>query len=179
MLADPKARALTDNFASQWLLLRQSQGHVPTPGDFPNFDNELRQAFPPGNGVFFQSIVRGQPQRSRPDQRRLHLRQRAAGAPLRHAERVRRNFRRVDRANPVRPRLLGQGSVLTVTSYPNRTSPVLRGKYILENILGTRRRAAPRTLPAPLGQRGGRNRSRCASGSNCTAAPRRAPAATG
>jgi hypothetical protein len=58
MLADPRARALTDNFASQWLLLRNLRSHVPTPGDFPNFDNELRQAFRQETELFFASVVK-------------------------------------------------------------------------------------------------------------------------
>ena len=149
MLADPKARALTDNFASQWLLLRNLKGHVPTPGDFPNFDNELRQAFRRGNRALLREHRQGEPQRPRPDQRRLHVRQRAAGAPLRHSERLRQQLppRRRDQSG-ARRGLLGQGSVLTVTSYPNRTSPVLRGKYILENILGTPPPAPPANVPA-------------------------------
>ena len=69
--------------------------------------------------------------------RRLHVRQRAAGAALRHPERLRQPLPPRDAAGTERRGLLGQGSILTVTSYPNRTSPVLRGKWILENILGT------------------------------------------
>jgi hypothetical protein len=148
MLADPKARALTDNFASQWLLLRNLRGHVPTPGDFPNFDNELRQAFRQETELFFQSIVKEN--RSVLDLINADytfVNERLA----RHygmANVYGSNFRRVAVTNPVRRGLLGQGSVLTVTSYPNRTSPVLRGKYILENILGTPPPAPPANVPA-------------------------------
>ena len=89
MLADPKSRALVDNFASQWLMLRNLKGHIPTPGDFPNFDNELRQAFRQRDGdVRREHHARG-PQRHRSAQRRLHVRERAAGAALRHPERLR------------------------------------------------------------------------------------------
>jgi hypothetical protein len=148
MLADPKARALTDNFASQWLLLRNLRGHVPTPGDFPNFDNELRQAFRRETELFFASIVR--------ENRNVldlinadytFVNERLArhyGIPNVYGS----NFRRVTLTNQARRGLLGQGSVLTVTSYPNRTSPVLRGKYILENILGTPPPAPPANVPA-------------------------------
>jgi hypothetical protein len=148
MLADPRARALTDNFASQWLLLRNLRGHVPTPGDFPNFDNELRQAFRRETELFFSSVVRE-------DRNVLDLinadytfvNERLArhyGIPNVYGS----NFRRVTLTNQARRGLLGQGSVLTVTSYPNRTSPVLRGKYILENILGTPPPAPPANVPA-------------------------------
>jgi hypothetical protein len=148
MLADPKARALTDNFASQWLLLRNLRGHVPTPGDFPNFDNELRQAFRRETELFFESIVKEN--RNVLDLINANytfVNERLArhyGMPNVYGS----NFRRVTVPNEARRGLLGQGSVLTVTSYPNRTSPVLRGKYILENILGTPPPAPPANVPA-------------------------------
>jgi hypothetical protein len=148
MLADPKARALTDNFASQWLLLRNLKSHVPTPGDYPNFDNELRQAFRQETELFFASIVRDD--RSvldLIDANYTYVNERLArhyGIPNVYGS----NFRRVTLTNEARRGLLGQGSVLTVTSYPNRTSPVLRGKYILENILGTPPPAPPANVPA-------------------------------
>jgi mono/diheme cytochrome c family protein len=137
MLADAKSRALVDNFASQWLLLRNLKNHIPVPGDFPNFDNELRQAFRKETELFFESIIRE-------DRNILDL----LNADYTYVnERLARHyripyvygshFRRVTLRGEERRGLLGQGSILTVTSYPNRTSPVLRGKYILENILGT------------------------------------------
>jgi hypothetical protein len=137
MLADPKSRALVDNFASQWLLLRNLKSHVPTPGDFPNFDNELRQAFRTETEMFFEAVMRE-------DRSVLDLlnadytfvNERLArhyGIPNVYGS----QFRRVKIANEERRGLLGQGSILTVTSQPNRTSPVLRGKWILENVLGT------------------------------------------
>ena len=89
MLADPRARALVDNFASQWLMLRNLKSHIPNPGDFPNFDNELRDAFRTETELFFQSIVRE-------DRSVLDLLnadytfvERAARAPLRDSERLR------------------------------------------------------------------------------------------
>jgi hypothetical protein len=148
MLLDPKAKALTDNFASQWLLLRNLRNHVPTPGDFPNFDNELRQAFRRETELFFESIVKEN--RSVLDLINANytfINERLArhyGIPNIYGS----NFRRVTVTNEARRGLLGQGSVLTVTSYPNRTSPVLRGKYILENILGTPPPAPPANVPA-------------------------------
>jgi len=148
MLADPRSRALTDNFASQWLLLRNLKSHIPTPTDYPNFNNELRQAFREETELFFASIVR--------DDRNVldlinadytYVNERLArhyGIPNIYGS----NFRRVTVTIEARRGLLGQGSVLTVTSYPNRTSPVLRGKYILENILGTPPPAPPANVPA-------------------------------
>ena len=148
MLADPRSRALVDNFASQWLLLRNLKTHIPNPGDFPNFDNELREAFRTETELFFQSIVRE-------DRSVLDL----LNADYTFAnERLARHygipnvygshFRRVRIEQEERRGLLGQGSVLTVTSYPNRTSPVLRGKWILENVLGTPPPSPPPDVPA-------------------------------
>ena len=148
MLADPKARALTDNFASQWLLLRNLKSHVPTPGDYPNFDNELRQAFRQETELFFASVVKEDHSvLDLINANYTYVNERLArhyGIPNVYGS----NFRRVTLTNEARRGLLGQGSVLTVTSYPNRTSPVLRGKYILENILGTPPPAPPANVPA-------------------------------
>jgi cytochrome c551/c552 len=147
MLADPKSRSLVDNFASQWLMLRNLKGHIPTPGDFPNFDNELRQSFRQETELFFESIVRED--RSLIDLINADytfVNERLArhyGIPNVHGS----YFRKVVLKNDERRGLLGQGSILTVTSYPNRTSPVLRGKYILENILGTPPPAPPADVP--------------------------------
>ena len=148
MLADPKSRALVDNFASQWLMLRNLKSHIPNPGDFPNFDNELRAAFRTETELFFQSVVRE-------DRSILDLlnadytfvNERLArhyGIPNVYGS----HFRRVKVVQEERRGLLGQGSILTVTSYPNRTSPVLRGKWILENVLGTPPPAPPPDVPA-------------------------------
>jgi mono/diheme cytochrome c family protein len=152
MLKDPKARALTDNFASQWLMLRNLKGHVPVPGDFPNFDNELRQSFRKETELFFESIVRED--RSLVDllsadytfvNERLARHYDIPGVTGSH-------FRRVKLASEERRGILGQGSVLTVTSYPNRTSPVLRGKWILENIFGTPPPPPPPDVVAQLAE---------------------------
>jgi mono/diheme cytochrome c family protein len=152
MLKDPKARALTDNFASQWLMLRNLKGHIPVPGDFPNFDNELRQSFRTETELFFESIVRED--RSLVDllsadftyvNERLARHYDIPGVTGSH-------FRRVKLAGEERRGILGQGSVLTVTSYPNRTSPVLRGKWILENIFGTPPPPPPPDVVAQLAE---------------------------
>jgi mono/diheme cytochrome c family protein len=148
MLTDPKSRALVDNFASQWLMLRNLKSHIPNPGDFPNFDNELREAFRTETELFFQNIVRE-------DRSILDLlnadftfvNERLArhyGIPSVYGS----HFRRVKVTQEERRGLLGQGSILTVTSYPNRTSPVLRGKWILENVMGTPPPAPPPDVPA-------------------------------
>jgi hypothetical protein len=147
MLGDPKSRALVENFASQWLMLRNLKGHIPTPGDFPDFDNELRQALRTETELFVGSIIRE-------DRSVLDL----LNADYTFInERLARHYgienvygshyRRVTLKGEERRGLLGQGSILTVTSYPNRTSPVLRGKYILENILGTPPSPPPPDVP--------------------------------
>jgi mono/diheme cytochrome c family protein len=147
MLKDPRSQALVDNFASQWLMLRNLKGHQPNPPDFPNFDNELRQAFRKETELFFESIMRED--RSVLDllnadytfvNERLARHYNIPGVYGSH-------FRRVTLTNEARRGLLGQGSILTVTSYPNRTSPVLRGKWILENILGTPPSPPPPNVP--------------------------------
>jgi cytochrome c551/c552 len=148
MLKDARSRALVDNFAGQWLMLRNLRGHIPTPGDFPNFDNELRQSFRKETELFVESVFRED--RSVMElltadysfiNERLARHYDIPGVYGSH-------FRRVTLPGQARRGLLGQGSVLTVTSYPNRTSPVLRGKWVLENILGTPPPAPPPNVPA-------------------------------
>ena len=147
MLKDPKARALVDSFATQWLRLRNLRSHTPIARDFPNFDNELREAFRIETELFFESIVRED--RSVLDLLNAdytYVNERLArhyGIPNVYGS----HFRRVTVRHDARRGLLGQGSILTVTSYPNRTSPVLRGKWVLENILGTPPPAPPQDVP--------------------------------
>jgi mono/diheme cytochrome c family protein len=147
MLADPKAQALVNNFAGQWLFLRNLQSVAPNEDDFPNFDDTLRQGFRRETELFFESIIRE-------DHNVLDLlnanytfvNERLAkhyGIPNIYGS----QFRRVAVTDENRRGLLGQGSVLTVTSQPNRTSPVLRGKWILENIVGTPPPAPPPNVP--------------------------------
>jgi hypothetical protein len=147
MLKDPKARALVDNFASQWLMLRNLKGHQPNPTDFPNFDNELRQSFRRETELFFESIMReDRSVLDLLDADYTYVNERLArhyGIPNVYGS----HFRRVTLPSETRRGLLGQGSILTVTSYPNRTSPVLRGKWILENILGTPPSPPPPDVP--------------------------------
>jgi len=147
MLRDQRSRALVDNFASQWLRLRNLRSHTPIAHDFPDFDNELREAFRIETELFFESIIREN--RSVLDLLNAdytYVNERLA----RHygIENVYgSHFRRVTLTDDARRGLLGKGSILTVTSYPNRTSPVLRGKWVLENILGTPPPAPPPNVP--------------------------------
>jgi len=137
MLADSRSTALVSNFAGQWLFLRNLQSARPDGPTFPNFDDNLRQAYRRETEMLFESIMREN--RSVVDLLNANytfVNERLAkqyGIPNVYGS----QFRRVTLKDPARFGLLGQGSVLTVTSYPNRTSPVLRGKWILENILGT------------------------------------------
>jgi hypothetical protein len=147
MLADRKSQALTSNFAGQWLFLRNLQSSRPDNKTFPDFDDNLRQAFRKETELFFESIMRE-------DHNVMDLltadytfvNERLAkqyGIPNIYGT----HFRRVKLLDERRRGLLGHGSVLTVTSYPNRTSPVLRGKWILENIMGTPPPPPPANVP--------------------------------
>jgi len=138
MMADPRAEAFVLNFAGQWLFLRNLDAVVPVQSVFPDFDDALRQSFRRETELFFESIVREN--RSALDLLRADytfVNERLAthyGIPNIKGE----HFRRITLpADSKRRGLLGQGSILTVTSYPDRTSPVVRGKWILENLLGT------------------------------------------
>ncbi|HYR42379.1 MAG TPA: DUF1592 domain-containing protein, partial [Terriglobia bacterium] len=137
LLADPRAKSLVTNFAFQWLKVRNVDNIDPDAVQFPNFDEPLREAFKGEMELFVDSIIRED--RSVLDlltanytfvNERLALHY---GIPNVRGER----FRRVTLEDPNRWGLLGKGSVLMVTSYPNRTAPVLRGAFILENISGT------------------------------------------
>ena len=144
MLADPKANALVDNFAEQWLFLRNLKNAAPNMTEFPDFDDNLRQAMKEETKLFFLSIMHED--RSIIDLLNADytfINERLArhyGIPNIYGS----QFRRVAITDPQRRGLLGQASILTVTSYPNRTSPVQRGKWILTNILGI-----PPTPPPP------------------------------
>ena len=149
MLADDRSEALVTNFAEQWLYLRNLDAQTPDPRTFPDFDDNLRHAFRRETELFFQSVVKED--RSVLDLLKADytfLNERLArhyGIPNVYGSR----FRRVALgAGSVRGGLFGQGSILTVTSYGNRTSPVLRGKWILENILGAAPPPPPPNVPA-------------------------------
>jgi len=148
MLADPKADALVTNFASQWLYLRNLAAASPDARQFPDFDDNLRQAFRRETELFFESIVKED--RSILDMLRANYtfvnERLAKHYGIRNVYGSR--FRRVTLPEGIpRGGILAQGSVLTVTSYANRTSPVLRGKWILENIVGTPPPPPPANVP--------------------------------
>ena len=148
MLADPKAGALVDNFAGQWLYLRNLDGFVPNSVGFPNFDDNLRQGLTARDRALLREHRRGRPQRPRPDDGRLHVPERARREALWRARRLRAALP-ASRARRTRRRwgLLGKGSVLMVSSHTDRTSPVVRGKWVLENVLGTPPPAPPADVP--------------------------------
>lgn len=153
MLADSKAEALVSNFADQWLYLRNLRGVAPDLETYPNFDDNLRQAFKRETELLFQSIVRED--RNVLDLLRAdytYLNERLArhyGVPNVYGS----HFRKVMITDDARRGLLGQGSLLTVTSVATRTSPVQRGKWILENILSTPPNPPPANVP-PLKENG-------------------------
>jgi hypothetical protein len=153
MLDDPKSKAFVSNFSGQWLFLRNLDQVKPDPDVFPEFDNNLRKAFQQETTLFFNAILRdNRPVTEFLDAKYTYLNQRLAefyGIPGVYGP----QFRRVELANTRRGGLLSQGSILTVTSYPNRTSVVQRGKWVLENLLGTPPPAPPPNVP-PLDPHG-------------------------
>jgi hypothetical protein len=157
MLADPRSKALVTNFAGQWLYLRNIQKVVPDPEAFPEFDENLRSAFQQETQLFFESMLRE-------DRSVLDLLSadytflneglaRHYGIPNVYGS----HFRRVTLNDEARRGLIGQGSILTVTSYATRTSPTLRGKWVLENLLGSPPPPPPNNIPS-LKDRGGDGR---------------------
>jgi uncharacterized protein DUF1592/uncharacterized protein DUF1588/uncharacterized protein DUF1587/uncharacterized protein DUF1585/uncharacterized protein DUF1595/cbb3-type cytochrome c oxidase subunit III len=147
MLADPKADALVENFAGQWLHLRNLENIAPNTDEFPDFDNDLRAAFRRETELFFRSVMRE-------DRNVLDLltadytfvNERLAkhyGLPGVYGS----QFRRVTLADDARRGLLGKGSILLATSHADRTAPTLRGKWILENLIGTPPPKPPADVP--------------------------------
>ena len=147
MLADPRSEALAKNFAGQWLRLRNISGALPSDVLFPDFGESLREDFVRETELFFDSVIRA----DRPIAELLtadytFLNERLA----KHYEIsgvYGSDFRRVLLDDDRRRGLLGQGSILTVTSYPDRTSPVGRGKWVLENVLGSPPPPPPPNVP--------------------------------
>jgi len=148
MLADVRSRALVNNFAGQWLQLRNLEAQRPAVALFPDFDDSLREALRRETEMLVDSVLRE-------DRSAMELltadytfvNERLArhyGIPSVQGS----HFRRVALESEDRRGLLGQGSILTVTSRPNRTAPVLRGKWILENILGTPPPPPPPDVPS-------------------------------
>ena len=156
MLADPRARALVQNFAAQWLYLRNVEQMDPDSYQFPDWDDDLRRAFVAETELFLENQLRT-------DRSVTEL----LTAPYTFVnERLARHyglpgvygshFRRVELPDAIhRGGLLGHGSILLVTSYPNRTSPVLRGKWLMENFLNVEPPPPPPDVPEfPEVQRG-------------------------
>ena len=147
MLADPRAKTLPVNFASQWLTVRRVGAWQPDPDLFPDFDENLRDAFIKETDIFIDSQF-GE-DRSILDLLRADysfVNERLAEhyeIPGIYGER----FRRVSFDDGRRGGLLGQGSVLMVTSYPDRTAPVVRGVWLLRNILGMPPPPPPPSVP--------------------------------
>ncbi len=147
MLADPRASALVSNFAGQWLYLRNIPSATPDPDIFKAFDQSLRISMLEETQLFFEDILRNN--RSvldLLDANFTYLNQRMAGFYGIHGV-YGSQFRKVVLTDPDRGGLLGQASILTVTSYPNRTSVVQRGKWVLENLLGTPPPPPPPDVP--------------------------------
>jgi hypothetical protein len=145
MLADPRSHSLVTNFAFQWLSVRNIAVIDPDPKLYPNFDEDLRRAFVTEMELFLDSILRDE----------KHSIVELLTAPYTFVnERLARHygiagvrgdrFRRVELDDPQRFGLFGKGSVLMATSYPDRTSPVLRGAWVMEHVLGI-----PPTPPPP------------------------------
>jgi hypothetical protein len=137
MIADPRANGLAENFSGQWLHVRNLKTITPNHDDFPDFDDTLREAFQRESDLFFEAIMRE-------DHNVLDLltadftfvNERLAkhyGIPYVYGS----HFRRVTLTDDARRGLLGKGALLMVTSHADRTSPTVRGKWILENVLGT------------------------------------------
>ena len=144
MLADPKSEALVTNFAGQWLYLRNLKNMVPLSTEFVNFDDNLRRAFEEEAELFFESVMREN--RNVLDlmnadytfvNERLAKHYNIPGVYGSH-------YRRVTLTDEARRGLLGKGAILMVTSHTDRTSPVVRGKWVLDNLLG----APPPPMPA-------------------------------
>ncbi len=147
MLADERATTLAKTFASQWLYLRNLRAAAPDMYAFPDFDDNLRQSAIRETELLFETIVR----EDRPLTELLsadytYLNERLArhyGVPRIYGDQL----RRVELADTRRYGLLGHASILTLSSYPNRTSPVSRGNYVLTNLLGTPPPEPPPNVP--------------------------------
>jgi len=155
MLADNRAHALVSNFAGQWLYLRNVEKVWPNPDVYPEFDANLRDGFQKESELFFESMLKE-------DKSVLDL---VSADYTFLNERLARHyqipnvygshFRRVALNDENRKGLLGQGSILTVTSYATRTAPTIRGKWLLENILGTPPPPPPPNVPSLALKTGG------------------------
>ncbi len=148
LLADPRASAFVTNFGGQWLYLRNLRTAAPNADLFFDFDDNLRAAFQRETEMFLQD----QMQADRSVMELLTADYTFVNERLARHYDIQNvygsHFRRVAYPDNRRAGLLGHGSILTVTSYPNRTSPVLRGKWILDNLLGFVPPHPPPNIPA-------------------------------
>jgi hypothetical protein len=153
MLRDPRSSALVDNFVTRWLELSKLPGVVPDTELYPEFDENL----PRGDGAG-DAAVRCEPDARQPQRRgtadgRLLVSERTAGKALRDSEYLRQPFPPRRLQDKTRGGLLGQSSLLTVTSYPNRTSVTMRGRWLLANMLGAPPPPPPPDIPGAQGRR--------------------------
>jgi hypothetical protein len=148
MLADERARSLVTNFAGQWLYLRNLRLAAPNASVFPEFDDNLREAFQRETELFIEDQLRSDKSvEELLTANYTFVNERLAehyDLPNVYGS----HFRKVTFPDDRRAGLLGQGSILTVTSEPNRTSPVKRGKWLLENLLGAPPPPPPPNVPA-------------------------------
>jgi hypothetical protein len=147
MLADPRAQSLVDNFAGQWLQIRNLRNTTPDKNDFPDFDDNLRQSFERELELFFGSIInedRSVLELMTADDTFLNER---LAKHYRIPNVYGPDFRRVVLTQDERRGLLGKGGLLLLTSHADRTSPVVRGKWILDNLIGTPPPPAPAVVP--------------------------------
>ncbi|HEX5000318.1 MAG TPA: DUF1592 domain-containing protein [Terriglobia bacterium] len=151
MLADPKSEALVTNFAGQWLQIRNLRSATPDKNDFPNYDDTLRLAFERELELFVGSVIhenRSVPELLTADytfvNERLALHY---GIPFVFGS----QFRRVSGIDENRRGLLGKGGILMLTSHADRTSPVVRGKWVLDNLVGSPPPPPPPNVP-PLSE---------------------------
>jgi len=148
MLADPKSKAFVDNFTGQWLLLRNIDQIKPDVEQYPTFDESLRRSFRRETELLFDWVLR----QNRPLTELIDANYTFLDARLAEFYGIRgvygSRFRRVELTDGNRGGLLGQGSILTATSYPTRTSVVLRGKWVLESLLGSPPPPPPPDVPA-------------------------------
>ena len=147
MIADPRADAMMQNFAGQWLHVRNLQNAAPNTDEFPDFDNDLRESLRREIEMFFGAVLReDRPVLDLLTANDTFVNERLAkhyDIPYVYGS----QFRRVTLANDARRGLLGKGSILLATSHADRTAPVLRGKWILENLLGTPPPPPPQVVP--------------------------------
>jgi mono/diheme cytochrome c family protein len=148
MMTDKKASAFADNFAGQWLEVRNLDSINPDPKKFPAWTPQLKEELRTETSMFFQYVLT----ENRPISEFVDAKYAFLNEPLAKFYGVAGvkgpDFRKVDLETDQRGGILTQGSVLAVSSYPNRTSPTIRGKYILNNLLGTPPPPPPPDVPA-------------------------------